>query len=251
MAAHIHHLVDAVDAYADDDYLAAYEDERTAYAAMFSTGKTLSGAAVASKSGELPAGFASPPSQLRSALGRLLGEHVELAFDATRAVVTGGPSAEAAAGALNANTEEIIAAMQAALGAADAEEFSRIWAAHIDALVTFAVAVADGDDEAQARARARLDTFPRQLGTLLPGVSGGQVPADTVIAALREHDLQLMQQVTAYAAKDYSTSHNLAYEGYDHMFAIADVLADVLVGRVGATAPLGGAGTGGGGTWRP
>jgi hypothetical protein len=207
----------------------------------------MAGAAV-SRTGELPAGFDSPPARLRSALGRLLGEHVELAFDATRAVVSGSPAADAAAGALDQNTQDVVAAMRAALGPADGTTFSSIWADHIDALVRFAVAVADRDDTAQAKARAALDTFPRRLGEVLAGVSHGSVAAQTVVAALHEHDEQLLQQVTAYAARDYATSHDLAYAGYDHMFAIAETLAEALEGGTAATAPRGGAATGGGGT---
>jgi hypothetical protein len=247
VSAHIHHLLDATDDFAAADYESAFSGQRTAYAAMFGTGRDLSSAVVTSTSSELPAGFDSPPAQLRSALGRLLGEHVELAFDATRAVVAGSESGEAAAGALSENTEEIITAMQGALGDRAAQRFSRVWADHIDALVQFSIAVADGDDQEQARARALLDHFPRRLGSVLGGVSEGRVTAGTVIDALRTHDLQLMQQVTAYAARDYETSHDLAYAGYDHMFAIADTLAKVLEGYTAGTSPRGGAATGGGG----
>lgn len=247
VSAHIHHLLDATDAYAAGDYGAAFDGERTAYAGMFTTGKQLSGAAVSESTGELPAGFDSPPSELRSALGRLLGEHVELAFDATRAVVSGNDAAAAAADALNANTQDIIAALQGALGDDVAREFSRIWSEHIDALVDFSVAVADDDAEAQARARAGLDAFPGALGEVLPALSRGRVTARSVIAALKEHDEQLLQQVTAYAAGDYETSHDLAYSGYEHMFAIANTLADALEGNASATSPREGPATGGGG----
>ncbi|HEX7189292.1 MAG TPA: hypothetical protein VF423_13800 [Actinomycetes bacterium] len=247
VSAHIHHMLAATDDYEDGDYEGAFEGERTAYAAMFGTGEALSGAAIRQTTGELPAGFDSPPADLRSALGRLLGEHVELAFDATRAVVAGSPAVDAAAGALNENTEEIIAALQGALGRKTASQFSEIWAAHIDAVVQFAVAVADDDDAAQARARTTLDEFPQQLGTVLPAVSKGRVAASAVIDALQEHDEQLLQQVTAFAAEDYATSHDLAYAGYHHMFAIAETLAVALEGHAVGTAPKGGAATGGGG----
>jgi hypothetical protein len=247
VAGHIHHLVDATDAYANEDYTKAFQGERTAYNAMFATGKAISGAAVSKTAGELPAGFDSPPAQLRSNLGRLLGEHAELAFDATRAVVSGGPAAEAGAAALNANTRDVIAAMQGALGAKAAKQFSSIWASHIDALVKFSIAVAEKDAQAQSRARAELDRFPGQLGPALSSMSGGRVVAGTVIDALQHHDEQLLQQVIAYAARDYRTSHELAYAGYDHMFAIADVLATALEGRTTKGSPVGGAATGGGG----
>jgi hypothetical protein len=246
VAEHIHHLVAATDAYAAKDYEQAYAMERMAYAGMFSTGKALAGAATASSSGELPAGFDNPPAQLRSALGRLLGEHVELAFDTTRAIVSGNPSADAAAHALDGNTQDIIAAMRSVLGASTAAKFSDVWAGHIDALVAFAVAVADKDAAAQTAARTRLDHFPHQLGDVLPSVSHGAVSAQTVIDALHEHDQQLLQQVTSYAAGDYATSHEIAYEGYVHMHDIAATLADVLEGRAAGDSPRGGAATGGG-----
>ena len=246
VAEHIHHMVAATDAYAAKDYGEAFAMERMAYAGMFSTGKALAGAATAGSSGELPAGFDNPPAQLRSALGRLLGEHVELAFDATRAVVSGNPSADAAAKALNGNTQDIITAMRSVLGASAAAKFSAVWAGHIDALVSFAVAVADKDAAAQSAARTRLDKFPGQLGDVLPSVSHGAVSAKTVIDALHEHDQQLLQQVTSYAAGDYATSHEIAYEGYLHMHDIAATLADVLEGRAAGDSPRGGAATGGG-----
>jgi hypothetical protein len=245
---HVHHLMAATNAYEAGRYRSAYRRERTAYAAMFGQGKALSRAALKQSTGELAAGFGSPATDLRSALGRLLGEHVELAFDATRAVVVGSPSATAAAAALNQNTQEIITAMQGSLGDEIAATFSDIWAAHIDAVVQFAIAVADDDDEAQARARAQLDKFPRQLGRVLPEVAKGRVAAESVIRALKEHDEQLLQQITSFAAEDYVTSHKLAYDGYDHMFAIADTMARALEGHAAGAAPRGGAATGGGGT---
>jgi hypothetical protein len=248
VARHIHHMVRATDAYAEGNYRRAYEMERMAYAAMFVTGRQLAGAARRPDApGELPATSDSASESLRSALGRLLGEHAELAFDATRAIVAGQPGAAAAAQALNANTADLLSAMNGAVGNQAASAFGQVWAAHLNALIAFAVAVADSDDAAQSRARARLDMFPARLSSLLAPLSHGRVGAAPIVAALRVHDQQLLQQVTAYAAHDYPTAHALAYSGYDHMFMIAATLADVLAGRSAAAAPLGGAATGGGG----
>jgi hypothetical protein len=247
VAQHVRHMVRATDAYGEGNYQRAFEMERMAYAAMFVTGRQLAVAAPSDAPGELPVAFNSPSETLRSALGRLLGEHAELAFDATRAIVAGRPGAGAAAQALNANTSDLLQAMNGAVGYQAASSFGRVWAAHINALVAFAVAVADSDDDAQSRARARLDKFPARLSSLLVPLSHGRVRAAAIVAALREHDQQLLQQLTAYAARDYATAHALAYAGYDHMFMIAGTLADVLAGRSAAAAPLGGAATGGGG----
>jgi hypothetical protein len=250
VAEHIHHMIAATDAYAAGNFTRAFHLQREAYAAMFGTAKSLAAAAVTRANGELPVAFDSTGENLRSGLGQLLGEHVELAFDATRAIVAGQPAAEGAAQTLNENTQDILTAMQGAVGDQDSAAFGRVWAEHINALVAFSVAVADDNDKAQAAARALLDDFPGKLSALLAPLSQGNVAAQTVVAALREHDQQLLQQVTAYAAKDYDTSHDLAYAGYDHMFAIAATLADVLGGEAGGTAPHGGADTGAGGAAR-
>ncbi len=244
---HIHHLMHATDAYRAKDYQQAFAMERIAFRAMFHTGKLLADAAVKSPSGELPVAAESPLENLESQLGRLLGEHAELAFEATRATVSAQPSASAAADALDQNTRDVLAAMRGAVGAGTAARFADVWAAHINALVAFTVGVAEDDDSAQARARSQLDKIPSRLSALLAPLSNGRVSATAVVSAFRQHDQQLLQQVTAYAAKDYQTSQDIASAGYDHMFAIADTLAAVLSGRSAATAPRGGAATGGGG----
>jgi hypothetical protein len=246
--AHIHHLLDQADAYAAKDYAKAFQLQREAYAAMFSTGKSLAGAVVSRPSGELPAGFDEAPQRLRSALGQLLGEHVELAFDATRAAVAGSPAASEGIRALDGNTRDILTALQAALGPGAATSFSRVWGSHIDALVQFTVAIAENDEAGQAAARRKIDAFPPELTKLLAGVSGGRVAAQPVVDALAQHDQQLLQQVTAYAAKDYGRAQEIAYDGYAHMFRIATTLAGALEGRAAGQAPRGGAATGGGGT---
>jgi hypothetical protein len=245
---HIDHLLRQAELYAAGDYEGAFRTEREAYSAMFASGKGLAGAAASKPSGELPAAFDSAPTRLRSALGQLLGEHAELAFDANRAVVTGSPAAVAAAHAVDGNTRDLAAAMQAALGTAGARRFSDVWGAHIDALVAFAVAVAKQDEQGQAAGRAAIDQFPHRLGALLSAVAGGKVASAPAVAELQLHDQHMLQEVTAYAAKDYRTAHEIAYAGYNHMLDIAEMLARALEGRAALSSPRGGAATGGGGT---
>ena len=250
LAARTEHLLTSSDLYETREYSASFTSARAAYAAMFREGRALSMAAHPGNAGGFAAGFASQATDLRSELGRLFGEHAALAFDASRAVVSGSPSAEAAADALNANSAEIVSAVRAALGPRAALRVSTVWAAHVDALVRFAVAVADRDDVAQARARAALDRFPQKLGAVLPALAGGRVAAQTVAASLRTHDEQLLQQVVAYAAGDYATSARLSYDGYDHMFSVAGALATALEARAAGAAPRKGAHTGAGGMAR-
>jgi hypothetical protein len=243
-------LLAATDAYAAGQYPDAFTRARAAYSALFRQGLAFVTEAAPSRARGSTAGFAGQATDLRSALGELFGEHAALAFDASRAVVSASPAAPATADALNVNTAAVVEAVRAALGPEAATAVSQVWAAHIDALMQFAVAVAGDDDAAQARARAALDQFPARLGAVLAGVAGGGLAARRLVASLRKHDQLLLQQVTAFAAEDYTSSAQLAYRGYDHMFSLARMLADALEGRATAAAPRRGAHTGAGGMSR-
>jgi hypothetical protein len=242
-------LLAATDAYAAGQYPDAFTQARAAYSALFRQGLAFVTEATPSARGST-VGFAGQATDLRSALGELFGEHAALAFDVSRAVVAESPAAPASADALNVNTAAVVEAVRAALGPEAATAVSPVWAAHIDALMQFAVAVADNDDAAQARARAALDQFPARLGAVLAGVAGSGAAARRLVASLRKHDQLLLQQVTAFAAEDYTSSAQLAYQGYDHMFSLARMLADALEGRATAAAPRRGAHTGAGGMSR-
>jgi hypothetical protein len=64
------------------------------------------------------------------------------------------------------------------------------------------------------------------------------------------HDRDLLQQLDAYARGDYMTMHRMVYEGYQHMFEVAKVLASAIGPTIAARLPKGGVQTGGGGMAR-
>jgi hypothetical protein len=202
---------------------------------------------VVSRSGELPANFDDAPAQLRSQLGLLLGEHMELTVDATRAVVTGGDDATAAAGALQGNTADIAKAFGSVFGTEGSRALVQLWADHVDAVVAFAVATARKDAAGTTKARAALDRAARGLGAEFSRLAKGKVAVRAATQALDQHDQQLLTQITAYAQADYGKAHEISYGGYQHMFMIAGVLADAIGANVAAKLPRGGAATGGGG----
>jgi hypothetical protein len=61
------------------------------------------------------------------------------------------------------------------------------------------------------------------------------------------HEEMLLKQINEYAAADYVTAHQVSYEAYQHMFALADQAATAIGETVAAGSPKGGAQTGGGG----
>jgi hypothetical protein len=238
----ISQLTAQIDAYATEDYVRAYELQRTAYALMFPIGTALAEATQQTPTEP------TPSDRLSSALAQLLGEHVELAIDAMRAGVEGAPEFEAAAGALNANTEEVASAMDSLFGAERAEAFNELWADHINLFVEYTVAVADGDEATKEDVAERFDDVINRFGVALADTSDGEVDAEVVEQAMTRHERQLFEQIEVFAAQRYGEAHDLSYVAYEHIRETANSLATGFAAAVGENLPLGGPQTGGGGT---
>jgi hypothetical protein len=236
-------LTEQVEAYAEEDYERAYELQRTAYALMFPIGRALADATQ-----ENPA-RRTPTDRLSSALAQLLGEHVEIAIDAMRAGVEGAPEFEAAAGALNANTEDVGSAMDGLFGADRAEAFNQLWADHIDLFVEYTVAVAENDEAAKNDVAARFAQVISRFGTTLAETTNGEVDAEVVQRAMTSHERQLFQQIEVYADRRYEEAHDLSYVAYEHIRQTANTLAMGFAEAVGEGLPSGGPATGGGGLY--
>ena len=244
---HVDHLTEQVAAYADEDYEQAFALQRTAYEHMFPTGRTVAGGIQAQHPAEFPLPIEDESLQLRSTLGLLLGEHVELAIDAMRAGVRGAPSFEAAAGALNANTEDLTAAMTALFGEETGTAFNTQWADHVEAFVDYTVAVAEGDDDAREEVQHRLHEFHAALGNALSDATGGKLPREAAAEALAIHDDQLVAQIEQYAAEDYGAAYQTSFDAYQHVFDTAAALSSAIDAHLKSQLPVGGAPTGGGG----
>lgn len=244
---HVDHLLTATDAYAARDYTKAYAVERADYMHMFGLATSLAAGIAKGRGGGVPADFDSPVRRLRSALGRLLGEHYELTVDAMRAGASRSPDLRPAADLVNANTRDLAGAFDVLFGRKSAEQFTALWADHVDALMSYTAALRAGDQRGQAAARAQLTRFEQQLATFLATGTQGRLSAPAVAQSLSMHDRQLLDQIDAYAAPDYAKAHNLSFEGYQHMFDTADALATAVGPTVAARLPRGGVSTGGGG----
>jgi hypothetical protein len=245
MRHHVEHLTSQLDAYAAHDYGQAYRIEREAYEHMF-----MAGAALAKAS--LPPAEArrldSPPERLRSAFAMLLGEHMELVVGAQRAIFARSPEFDAAADQINANTAAIAKAMGAIVGPAKAAEFQSGWADHVEALVAYGAAAAAGDEAGKAAAVKRLDAVALGLAKYLSTIVQNRLRVGLLTGAITEHDRHLLEQVDAYAAKDYARAQRIEADGYQQMRGVADTLVDAIQATVKPGLPVGGSQTGAGGT---
>jgi hypothetical protein len=247
LKAHIDQLLHQIDAYSHRDYAKAYRLERRAFAHMFPVGKALAGGLTSTLPGEFPLPLHNPGHELRSALTLLLGEHVELVVDATRAGLRGLPEFKFAARALNANTRDLSEAMDTLFGRRTARDFNNVWSDHIDLFVNYTIASAEGDEGAMEKTRDRLRSFPLRLARFLGRVTGYK-QVGVLNDALGMHEDLLLRHIDAYANGDYKTAHRVAYDAYTHMASTAGQLGALIEKRARTLAPLGGLQTGGGGT---
>jgi hypothetical protein len=242
---HVEELMRQIDVYATGDYAQAYRIEREAFEHMFAAGDVL---AKASVTPEQAVSLDTAPDKLRSAFAMLLGEHMELIVDAQRATFARSPEFKAAAAQLDANTAAISRAMGAIVGPGKAGAFQSAWADHVDGLMAYTAAVASGDDAKKASAERDLNAFAFKLAVYFNGILKNRLAVNPVASAISMHDEHLIDQVNAYAAKDYDQAQLRDLQGYQQMLGVANTLVDAIQRTVQPGLPRGGAGTGGGGT---
>jgi hypothetical protein len=168
-------------------------------------------------------------SDLRSTLGRLLGEHAVLAMNATNLGVTGAKSFPAAAKALDRNSVEISKAIGSIYGPKAARTFLDgpfQWRAHVGFFVDYTVALAKKDKAAQSKAVAKLQTYTVRHGDFLATATG--LPKLAVRNDLLGHVLELKTQLDAYASGNYAKAADAYRAAYHHMFMTADLLAGAI-----------------------
>jgi hypothetical protein len=245
MRTHVEQLMRQADAYAARDYAEAYRIERQAYEHMFTAGTALAKASLEPKAA---AGLDAPPEQLRAAFAMLLGEHMQLIIDAQRATFAGSPEFRAAAAQVNANTSALTKGMGAIVGPRKAAEFQSAWAEHVEGLLAYSTAVAGNDEAAKTAARQEMRGYGARLALYLSDIVRNELPLEPLTQALGEHDQHLVEQVDAYAARNYDQALRAEREGYEQMLGVAGTLVGAIQKTVKPQLPVGGSQTGGGGT---
>jgi hypothetical protein len=242
--ARVEQLMDQADAYADGDFATAYKLERETYQGTYGTGTILARASLPAKEA---AELDQAPENLRSAFAMLLGEHMELVIDAQRATFAGSPEFEAAAAQVNANTATLAKAMGGIVGPEKAAEFQSAWANHVEGLMDYTAAVAGNDEAARTVAKENLDGFAERLALYFSDVVRNVLTTDPLTDAITAHDEHLIDQVDAFASKDYAKAQQVQDAGYQQMLGVANVLVDAIEKVMAADMPAGGSKTGGGG----
>lgn len=175
------------------------------------------------------ASHATPASDLRVTLDRLLGEHAALAMNATNLGFSGSKSFPAAAKSLDRNSVELSKAIASIYGKKAGNVFLNgkfQWRAHINFFVDYTVALAKKDEAGQTKAVANLIRYTKEHGAFLAKATG--LPKLAVQNDLRGHVLELKNQLDAYATGDYAKSTALYRQAYHHMFMTGDLLSGAI-----------------------
>lgn len=169
-----------------------------------------------------------PAADLRSALDQLLGEHVQLAADATNAALNGRDGEfQAAAASLDANSVDIANAIGSVYGKDAGEAFLGLWRSHITMVVDYTVGTASKDKKAQDKAVGELMQYTQDFGAFLNSANPN-LPKDAVAELVKHHAVTLKEVIDAQGAGDQERAYKALRVAYSHMASIAEALAQAI-----------------------
>lgn len=164
-------------------------------------------------------------SDLRTGYNALLSEHVFLAAAATNAAL-GGRQAEfeAAAAALDGNSQDIATSIGAVYGADVEKAFLPLWRKHIGMVVDYTVGVATKDKAKQDKAVADLIGYTDDFGAFLASANPN-LPKDVVADLVKHHVVTLKEVIDVQATGNQVQAWKSVRKAAGHMSKIADPLA--------------------------
>lgn len=168
---------------------------------------------------------------LRLTLNGLLSEHVTLAAAATQAALRGRKSEfDAAAAALDMNSQDIAGAIGSVYGKEAGDAFLPLWRKHIGFFVDYTTGKAMGSKKKQDKAVQDLVQYASDFGAFLNSATPA-LPKDTVADLVKMHVVSLKDVVDAQAARDYKLAFEKIRAAARHMQMIADPLADAIAAQ--------------------
>jgi hypothetical protein len=222
----------AVDALADGDAEAGFAALREAMGHMSGIADPLSGAIAAQFPDRFPGDTESAAAGLKRDLNLLLQEHTYLAGAAVNEALKGNTAAfEAAAGALDGNSQDLAGAVGSVYGEGAGDAFLGLWRSHIGMFVDYTTGVATNDQAMTDKAVADLTQYANDFAVFLNGAND-LLPVDVVEDLVVQHVLTLKDAVDAIASGQGNPFIELREAGA-HMHQIANPLADAIAQQQG------------------
>jgi hypothetical protein len=170
-------------------------------------------------------------ADLRATLNTLLAEHVFFAGAAVNEALQGNDAGfEAAAGALDENSQALAGAVGLAYGSDAEEAFLGLWRSHIGMFVDYTQGVAGGDQARADAAVADLTGYANDFAVFLNGANP-DLPVETVEQLVLGHVVSTKDAVDALAAGDAQGGFANLRGAMGHMHMVADPLAGAIAGQ--------------------
>jgi uncharacterized protein CbrC (UPF0167 family) len=170
----------------------------------------------------------TPASDLRTTLQHYLSEHAYLAVEAMRRGAEGSEDFDAAANALNANTEDLTAAITSVYGEEAGNQFKEMWTNHIGFFVDYVKATGANDQAAKDEALKNLDGYRAEFSKFLETATGERLESDGLAEGLQMHVNQLIGAFDSYVAGDYDKAYEYEREAISHMHMVAKGLSSAI-----------------------
>lgn len=164
------------------------------------------------------ASVSTPASDLRASLDALLSEHAFLAVVAMQKGIDGAEDFDQAAGALNANTDDLSAAVSSVYGEEGGAAFKEIWSSHIGYFVDYVTATAEDNEEGRQQALAELDEYTVEQAAFLDTATESRLKASELEAGLKMHVEQLVWAFDNYVTGDFEKAYENMRHAIEHMY---------------------------------
>ena len=166
------------------------------------------------------------PREVRGRFEQLLGQHALLAMRLARSEVANTPDLQQVVqSSLAANSDALRQVVGVSFDGAQADRFQQLWKGYTDDLAAYADGAARGDSAGTQEARTALLDSCKDWGSWLEGASGGRVKAAEATRTAQARVTELMDQVDAYAARDYRRAYKLERDAYERTYGAGTTLA--------------------------
>ena len=167
-------------------------------------------------------------ADLHTAMRKLWTDHVVWTRDYIIAAVGDQPDAQAAAGRLLKNQEDIGNAVAKYYGEAAARQLTALLKDHISVAVELIKAAKAGDKTAQSQADAKWHANAEQIADFLSKANPNW-PRATLVEMMNTHLATTTDEVVARLTKNWDADVKAYDKVYDHILSMSDALSDGIV----------------------
>ncbi|SFL89514.1 copper amine oxidase [Salibacterium qingdaonense] len=183
------------------------------------------------KAEEMGPSVSTPAADLRATLDQYLSEHAYLAVLTMQKGIDGAEDFDAAASALEDNTEDLTGAIASVYGEEAGEQFNSMWSEHIGYFVDYVNASAEDNDAAQEEALNALDNYRADFSEFLETATNERLEASALAEGLQMHVNQLIGSFDNYEAGNYEEAYSDLRDSMEHMYGVGKGLSTAVTNQ--------------------